>query len=235
MNQADTSLPSLSHRQLARLRASALLFAGIFVFAPIFASAASNPNAGAESAVRAAFADEPVMIGVARCESDFREFDSAGDPLDGGSGGMIGIFQISEAVHAEAAKALGMDIDTVAGNIAYAKHLYEEKGTAPWLASAGCWSGSADDASLDSNLAPGAVDASVALLQELLNANGFPVATAGEGSLGHESYFFGALTKAAVERFQCANNIVCAGSPQTTGFGAVGPQTRAALLALAQD
>ena len=41
--------------------------------------------------------------------------------------------------------------------------------------------------------------------------------------------YFGALTQAAVRRFQCRSGIVCTGSPATTGYGLVGPQTRAAL------
>ena len=37
--------------------------------------------------------------------------------------------------------------------------------------------------------------------------------------------YFGPLTQAAVQRFQAANGIVSAGTPETTGFGRVGPQT----------
>ncbi len=42
--------------------------------------------------------------------------------------------------------------------------------------------------------------------------------------------YFGALTARAVERFQIQQNIVSSGSVETTGFGAVGPATRAALV-----
>lgn len=38
--------------------------------------------------------------------------------------------------------------------------------------------------------------------------------------------FFGQLTKAGVERFQTAQGIVSSGTPETTGYGRVGPQTR---------
>jgi chitodextrinase len=41
--------------------------------------------------------------------------------------------------------------------------------------------------------------------------------------------FYGSLTQAAVRKFQCAENIVCYGGPATTGWGNVGPRTRAAL------
>lgn len=41
--------------------------------------------------------------------------------------------------------------------------------------------------------------------------------------------YFGSLTESAVERFQCRQNIVCAGTPESTGYGRVGPRTLAAL------
>lgn len=37
--------------------------------------------------------------------------------------------------------------------------------------------------------------------------------------------YFGAITKAGVERFQAKNGIVSSGTPTTTGYGRVGPQT----------
>lgn len=43
--------------------------------------------------------------------------------------------------------------------------------------------------------------------------------------------FYGALTEAAVKRFQCKNKLVCDGTPDSTGYGVTGPRT-AALLAL---
>lgn len=44
--------------------------------------------------------------------------------------------------------------------------------------------------------------------------------------------YYGALTARAVERFQIAQGVASGGTPSTTGFGAVGPKTRAALNAL---
>ncbi|MBI4079896.1 peptidoglycan-binding protein [Candidatus Kaiserbacteria bacterium] len=41
--------------------------------------------------------------------------------------------------------------------------------------------------------------------------------------------YYGPLTAAAVQRFQCAEEIVCSGTAATTGFGRVGPITRAQL------
>ncbi|MBI2612370.1 fibronectin type III domain-containing protein [Candidatus Kaiserbacteria bacterium] len=37
--------------------------------------------------------------------------------------------------------------------------------------------------------------------------------------------YFGVLTQAAVQRFQCAEEIVCSGTPLSTGYGRVGPMT----------
>lgn len=44
--------------------------------------------------------------------------------------------------------------------------------------------------------------------------------------------YFGSLTQAAIQRFQVAQGIVSSGSPTTTGYGRVGPQTMARLNAL---
>lgn len=42
--------------------------------------------------------------------------------------------------------------------------------------------------------------------------------------------FFGPITEEAVKTWQVRNNIVSSGSPETTGYGAVGPKTRAAII-----
>jgi peptidoglycan hydrolase-like protein with peptidoglycan-binding domain len=41
--------------------------------------------------------------------------------------------------------------------------------------------------------------------------------------------FYGSLTQKAVQSYQCAQRIVCSGSPSTTGWGRVGAKTRAAI------
>ncbi|HVO28493.1 MAG TPA: fibronectin type III domain-containing protein [Candidatus Paceibacterota bacterium] len=57
----------------------------------------------------------------------------------------------------------------------------------------------------------------------------------GQGDLGagYATGYFGSLTQAAVQKFQCSQNVVCSGNPQTTGWGLVGAKTRKALNAVA--
>ena len=98
----------------------------------------ADTNVGVEDAVRQYFADAPVMISIAKCESEFTMF-SGDKALSGGSGGMIGVFQVNAAVHADAAADMGMSIYTLNGNLAYARYLYVQQGTEPWLSSAACW------------------------------------------------------------------------------------------------
>ncbi|MFM2339772.1 MAG: hypothetical protein RLZZ360_408 [Candidatus Parcubacteria bacterium] len=86
-----------------------------------------------EAVVTSYFADTPVMIEIAKCESKFRQYTDAGNVFYGGAGGgMVGIFQFYESIHKTTAAALGYDLATVDGNIAYAKHLYKEQGVTPW-------------------------------------------------------------------------------------------------------
>ena len=187
-------------------------------------------NDGIEAKVRAYFKDIPVMVLIAGCESKFRQYDKLGDPLDGGAGGMIGIFQIHSKIHADLAQSLGEDVYTVDGNLAYAKRLYNKEGTTPWLSSATCWREPfASVGEISSNLSFGMVSSEVQTLQKILNKAGFMIAVTGPGSPGEETTRFGGLTRAAVRNFQCAKNIVCSGDESSTGYGLVGKKTRAAL------
>ncbi|MDD2807651.1 MAG: peptidoglycan-binding domain-containing protein [Patescibacteria group bacterium] len=198
---------------------------------PMVTSTPALPTlAETEAKVRAYFIETPVMITVAKCESGFRQYNNDGTPLLG-HGLYIGVFQIAAKVHADFAKSLGMDIYTLDGNMAYAKYLYGQLGTRPW---AGCVKGSAPVASsnlLTLNLKLGDTNSQVKILQQLLNKSGFIIAKSGPGAVGNETEYFGSLTRAAVQRFQCEKNIVCQGSEATTGYGQTGPQTRTALLA----
>ncbi len=74
-----------------------------------------------------------------------------------------------------------------------------------------------------STLAPGDSGPQVSELQTYLaqDASVYPEALV--------TGYYGSLTTAAVQRFQCAHGIVCDGSVSTTGFGRVGPITLATI------
>ena len=99
-----------------------------------------DKNAEIESRVRLYFADTPIMAEVIKCESQFRQFSQDGSAFRGKVNKQdVGIAQINEYYHLKRAKKLGYDIYTIEGNMAYAKLLFEEEGTAPWISSAPCW------------------------------------------------------------------------------------------------
>jgi hypothetical protein len=73
------------------------------------------------------------MIEIARCESNFRQFTDSGSVLRGGAGGgMVGVFQFLGNIHMAPALTLGFDINTLEGNLGYAKNLYQSQGSTPW-------------------------------------------------------------------------------------------------------
>ncbi len=137
-----------------------------------FANTTTSPSV--EAAVREYFADIPVMIEIARCESKFRQFADSGNVLRGGVGNqMVGVFQFFDRYHTSPAYELGFDIETLEGNLAYARHIYMSEGTTPWNSARACW----DVPSLDSS-SPTTLTAStdidailrqkIALLQQII-------------------------------------------------------------------
>lgn len=78
------------------------------------------------------------------------------------------------------------------------------------------------------NLTLGSTGPDVKALQEYLNANGAPVAASGVGSAGHETTYFGSLTKNALAKWQADHGV----SPAVGYFG---PLTRAKIAALASS
>ncbi|MBC7836920.1 hypothetical protein H7X87_04060 [Acetobacteraceae bacterium] len=94
-----------------------------------------------EEYTRDYFVDIPVMVAIAGCESHFRQFDKNGNVLKNPNSTAVGVFQIMASIHQESAdENLNINIMTIEGNAAYARHLYEEKGTKPWNSSKACWS-----------------------------------------------------------------------------------------------
>ena len=93
-----------------------------------------------EAIVRSYFADIPVMIQVARCESTFRHTLADGTVLRGHVDNRdTGVMQINTYYHGETADTLGLDLENIYDNLAYARDLYERQGTQPWSASQPCW------------------------------------------------------------------------------------------------
>ena len=85
--------------------------------------------------------DPVVAKNIARCESDFKQFNKDGtvkrgkiNPHD------VGTFQINEDYHLEESRRQKLDIYKEDGNIEYAMMLMKKEGTRPWSWSASCWS-----------------------------------------------------------------------------------------------
>ena len=98
-------------------------------------------GANTETAVRSYFSDIPVMIQIARCESTFQHTLADGTVLRGKvDSADTGVMQINTRYHSEKARELGLNLEDMYDNMAYARDLYERQGTRPWAASAACWS-----------------------------------------------------------------------------------------------
>ena len=76
---------------------------------------------------------------------------------------------------------------------------------------------------ITSSLDFGATGGNVTSLQQFLAAD------ASVYPEGIVSGYFGSLTRAAVQRYQCKQGIVCGGTAASTGYGRVGPRTLAAI------
>lgn len=94
-----------------------------------------------ERYLRNEFANDPILVEIARCESNFRQFDKDGNLVRGKvDNADVGVMQINKRYHSDTASKLGLDLHSVEGNVAYAKYLYAKEGTKPWSASKKCWS-----------------------------------------------------------------------------------------------
>lgn len=225
-----------------RILAGFLVVASIVFGQNAYAATAApiRSNTGNRAAVEKIFGATSPMISVAQCESGFQQYTAKGATFTGSRGQYVGVFQISKG-HIPTAKKLGFDIYTLEGNLGYAKYMYDRQGLGPWK---GCVKGPvaskkpvqkktvapAKAPLLTKNMRVGTKDAEVIALQKILNTAGFFVARSGAGSLGHETKTFDTHTREALKRFQCIKNIACKGTEASTGYGRVGPLTRAALL-----
>jgi hypothetical protein len=94
-----------------------------------------------EAYMRKQYADIPILVDIAWCESRFHHFNPDGSVVRGEKNNAdIGIMQINEKYHMKDATDLGIDLYTAEGNIAFGKYLYGKYGTKPWSSSAKCWS-----------------------------------------------------------------------------------------------
>ena len=103
-----------------------------------------------EKEAKAYFKDDPILVDIAGCESHFRQYNSNGNILRGEiNKGDVGIMQINEYYHADKAKALGDDLYTAEGNMAYAQYLYDKYGGQPWVSSSKCWNQTSDQVAIN--------------------------------------------------------------------------------------
>ena len=102
-------------------------------------SLSQNPQT-IDSYVRQYYSDTPILADIAWCESRMRQWDDKGKVFRGEvNHNDVGIMQINSLYHADEAKDLGLDINTLLGNLKFAKVLYEKEGTQPWASSEACW------------------------------------------------------------------------------------------------
>jgi len=93
-----------------------------------------------ENYTRAYYKDTPILAEIAKCESQFSQFDKDGNVVRGRKNKAdVGIMQINEYYHLEDSKNVGIDIYTIDGNLAYGKRLYDIYGTSAWKSSQKCW------------------------------------------------------------------------------------------------
>ena len=91
--------------------------------------------------IKTEYADTPILIAIAQCESNFRQFNPDGTVVRGKVNSHdVGVMQINETYWLDKSKSVGDDIYTIEGNAAYAKYLYDKQGTDPWNSSSNCWS-----------------------------------------------------------------------------------------------
>ncbi len=206
--------------------------------------------------VQKTFADDPVMVTIAQCESGYRQYTDSGN-IFRGSGRYVGIFQIDEYIHKDAGLALGFDIYTAQGNVAYAQHIFKKEGTRPWANCAKKYtpvaaesSDNQDDSASVSDLGTGLCPVDMQVNQTLRSGSRDPKNANGvmnqqvkllqmhinrilkeryDEAAGPVDGIFGPKTKLGVQRLQVALNEVLKPNPALVIDGIVGPFTRSAI------
>lgn len=84
--------------------------------------------------------DAPLMIKIARCESQLSQTNKDGSVLKGQITPLDrGLFQISLKYHQKELDELNLNVAVLDDNVHFAHILFERNGTSDWLASKGCW------------------------------------------------------------------------------------------------
>lgn len=111
----------------------------------LYAVSKANPvvdSAFVKAYTEAYFRDIPVMIAIIECESGFRQYETDGRLLVSAVPGSSasGAAQILYSTHkADWSDNPKTNITTLAGNLAFAREMYEKSGTSPWQPSRKCW------------------------------------------------------------------------------------------------
>jgi hypothetical protein len=82
---------------------------------------------------------------------------------------MVGVYQFFDRYHIGPASALGFDIETLEGNLEYARYTYEQEGTAPWSGAQNCWDIPALQPVLDSDETKSILRQKIALLEQIIS------------------------------------------------------------------
>ncbi len=87
------------------------------------------------------FADVPLLAKIGACESHNRQYNSNGATLRGEQNSYDrGVMQINVLYHQKTANEMGLDLNKIDDNVAFARYLYEKFGAKPWMSSSPCWS-----------------------------------------------------------------------------------------------
>jgi hypothetical protein len=85
------------------------------------------------------FPSDTIMWSVVACETGFRHSNADGSVIVNSGSSATGLTQIMKSIHGADATKLGYNIDSVAGNISYAKMLRTRNGYLDWTPSEHCW------------------------------------------------------------------------------------------------
>lgn len=84
--------------------------------------------------MEAVFWDAPEMVAVIKCESGFVHFKADGTVLKGRVTPQdTGVAQINKDYHEKRARELGFDLDSVYGNLAMARYIFDRDGANAWV------------------------------------------------------------------------------------------------------